>query len=120
MIERRVVLARAAQAWAAVIAVIAALTFHLVNTDARWIVGFLTAFGIVAAVAASVELRRGSDRLAGALLAASIVAPTYMAYPLAIPALVLGLALLVAPGAILAPAPRTVSAAGAAGAAEPR
>jgi hypothetical protein len=49
------------------------------------------------ALCAAVMLRRQHDRLAGLLLVASAATPTYFAYALNVPALVVGLALLASP-----------------------
>ena len=65
----------------------------------------------MAAVAAAGSLGRHHDRLAGALLLVSALTPTYFAAIVNVPALVLGLVLLVAPRTIL-PTPDDAAALG--------
>lgn len=87
--------------WAGVAAAVAFGSLGQVNDDARVLVGAASIFGPLAAVAASRLLARGSDRAAGALLLVSVLTPTYFAYVVNVPALVVGLALLIAPMAVL-------------------
>jgi|APDOM4702015118_1054815.scaffolds.fasta_scaffold16297_3 hypothetical protein len=101
--DRRRVLAFGALLWAFVGAAVALLSFNEVNPDARLVVGVLSVLGPLAAVGASRLLARGTDRQAGVLLLVSVVTPTYFAYVLNVPALLVGLVLLVAPRAILPP-----------------
>ena len=51
----------------------------------------------LAAVLASIALARGRNRTAGLMLLLSVGTPTYFAYVLNVPALLVGLALLLAP-----------------------
>lgn len=87
--------------WAAVGAVIAWSALGTVNADARWIVAAASVLGPAAAVAAAGSLGRRHDRLAGTLLLVSVLTPTYFAAVVNLPALVVGLVLLVAPRSIL-------------------
>ena len=102
--DQRCPLASSALLWAFVGAGVALLSFNDVNPDARLIVGVLSVLGPLAAVGASRLLARAADRQAGVLLLVSVVTPTYFAYVLNVPALLVGLVLLVAPRAILPPA----------------
>lgn len=100
--------------WAAVGAAIAWSALGTVNADARWIVATASALGPLAAVAAAASLGRHRDRLAGALLLGSVLTPTYFAAIVNVPALVLGLVLLVAPRSILPSHEDTVGVGGSA------
>ena len=69
-----------------------------VNADARWLVGAASIVGPLLGAVAALVLGRRADRSAGALLLLSaLVTPTYFAYVLNIPALVVGGVLVVAP-----------------------
>ena len=87
--------------WAAVGAVIALGSLGQVNADARFLVGVASIAGPLCAVAASRLLAVGADRWAGGLLVLSVVTPTYFAFVVNLPALVVGLALLIAPRYVL-------------------
>jgi hypothetical protein len=87
--------------WAAVAFVVAIGSLDTVNPDSRLLVGAATIVGVLAAVAAARQLARGSDRSAGLLLLVSVLAPTYFAWILNVPALVVGLVLLAAPRAVV-------------------
>lgn len=87
--------------WAAVGAVIALGSLGQVNVDARYLVGLASIAGPLCAVAASRLLAAGADRWAGGLLVLSVLTPTYFAFVVNLPALVVGLALLVAPRRVL-------------------
>ena len=99
--DRRRVLQIGALAWAAIGALVALASLGNVNADARLLVGAFSVAGPLAAVGAAWLLGRGADRGAGALLLVSVLTPTYFAYILNLPALVIGLALVVAPHAML-------------------
>lgn len=101
--SRRRVLAGGALVWAGVGAAVALGSLGQVNADARLLVGAASVLGPAAAVTASRMLTRYADRVAGALLLVSVLTPTYFAYVLNVPALVVGVALLVAPRAVVAP-----------------
>jgi hypothetical protein len=85
-----------AMAWAALGALIAVASLASVNDDARLLVGGLTIGGPLAAAVASYALAGHRDRVAGVLLLVSVATPTYFFWIVNLPALVLGLALLVA------------------------
>lgn len=87
--------------WAAIGAAVALSQVGAANPDARWLVGAASVVFPAAAVLAALAVRRGALRVAGALLVVSVATPTYMAYPLNLPALVVGLALLMSPAAVL-------------------
>lgn len=87
--------------WAVAGAVIGLGSLPEVNEDALLIVGVASIVFPLCAALAAILLRRGSDRLAGLLLVASAATPTYFAYALNIPALVVGLMLIAAPTLLL-------------------
>ncbi len=87
--------------WAAVGASVAIPAVTTASNDARLLVGTASVLGPVAAIAASASLARRFDRLAGVLLLASVVTPTYFAWALNVPAFVVGLVLVAAPGIVL-------------------
>lgn len=99
--DRRRVLQLGAIVWAVIGASVALVSLGGVNADARLLVGVFSVVGPLAAVGAARLLARGADRAAGALLLVSVLTPTYFAYVLNLPALVVGLALVVAPRAVL-------------------
>ena len=83
-------------AWAALGAAVALAALPSVYADARVLVGLASVLGPLAAVGAAHLLARGRDRGAGGLLLASaLLTPTYFAYVLNVPALVVGAVLLV-------------------------
>jgi hypothetical protein len=98
--EKRRVVQVAILVWAAVGAAIALPALGSVNVDARVLVGVAAVLGPLAAVSALCMITRGADRPAGALLLVSVLTPTYFAYVFNVPALVLGLLLLAAPGVV--------------------
>jgi hypothetical protein len=87
--------------WAGVGAAVALGSRGEVNSDARLLVGAASVVGPLAAVGAAWLLTRGADRPAGVLLLVSVLTPTYFAWVLSVPALVVGLALLAAPRAVV-------------------
>lgn len=95
--SRRRVLVVGTLVWACVGAAVAFSALGSVNADARWLVGGASVVGPLAAGGASLLLTRHADRMAGLLLLVSVLTPTYFAYALNVPALVGGVALLVAP-----------------------
>lgn len=99
---RRAVLEVGALVWAGVGAAVALGSLGEVNSDARLLVGAASVVGPLAAVGAAWLLARGADRTAGVLLLVSVLTPTYFAWVLNVPALVVGLALLAAPRAVVA------------------
>lgn len=94
---RRRVLEVGALVWAGVAAAVALGSLDEVNPDTRLLVGAASVVGPLAAVGASRLLAHRSDRAAGVLLLVSVLTPTYFAWALNVPALVVGLALLAAP-----------------------
>jgi hypothetical protein len=92
--------------WAIIGSTIALASLPTVNEDARLLVGLASIVFPLCALAAGVALGRGHDRKAGMLLMVSAATPTYFAYPLNVPALVVGLAVLASPAAVLCRATR--------------
>jgi hypothetical protein len=99
--RRRVVVCTGSLAWAVIGATMALSAIPDVNADARVLVGLASFIFPACAVAAAVMLDRRRDRLAGLLLVLSVATPTYFAYPLNLAALIVGLALMAAPHAVL-------------------
>jgi hypothetical protein len=93
--------------WAVLGAAVALSALPEVNADARWFVGGASILGPAAAAGAAVVLRRGAFRWAGVLLLLSAATPTYMAYALNLPALVVAVGLIVAPGGFVRPSRAT-------------
>jgi hypothetical protein len=87
--------------WAGIAWGIALGNLGRVNADALLFVAVASVVLPAAAVGASLAFGRNRDRLGGALLVLSAGAPTYAAAALNVPALVVGLALLIAPRAVL-------------------
>lgn len=84
--------------WAVAGATAALLAWPDVNTDAQLLVGVASVLGPAAAFAAFRFAGQGRLRVAGGLLILSaVVTPTFMAWALNVPALLLGLFLVVAP-----------------------
>jgi hypothetical protein len=83
--------------WAVVGALVAFAGISDVNADARLLVGLASGLGPLAAVAASIAVGRRRDRWAGLLLITSVITPTYFAWVLNVPALLIGLILLISP-----------------------
>ena len=87
--------------WAVVALVIGLAMLGSYNTDARLLVIAAAMVAAGSAALASVSLAHRRDRIAGALLIVSVVAPTSFAWVLNVPALLVGVALLVAPSMLL-------------------
>ena len=87
--------------WAAVGATVALGSLASVNPDARAFVGIVSVLGPLSALLATTAFAHRQDRLGGLLLLVSAATPTYFAWILNVPALLLGLVLTVAPTAIL-------------------
>ena len=100
MITRQVIRVGAI-AWAAAGSAAALLSLGSVNQDAWVIVGIAGLLGPLAALLAATAVARRQDRLAGLLLLISVATPTYFAWVLNVPALLVGLGLVVAPTAII-------------------
>ncbi|MDQ3484206.1 MAG: hypothetical protein M3445_02140 [Actinomycetota bacterium] len=93
--------------WAFVGAAVALAALPTVNDDARFFVAVASVLFPLCAVGAAWSLWRGNDRGAGLLLLASSATPTYFAFVLNIPVIVIGVLLLIAPPLIVG---RTVAA----------
>lgn len=101
LVERRRIVEIGSLAWAIIGASVALAALSSVNDDAIVLVALACIVFPLCAVGAALALRHRRDRLAGMLLLASVATPTYFAYPLNLPAIVVGLALLAAPSATL-------------------
>ena len=99
--DRRRIVCIGSLVWAFVGATVAVTALPTVNDDVRVLVGLASVVFPMCAVGATVALGRRHDRLAGLLLVLSVATPTYFAYPLNLPALVVGLALLASPAVVL-------------------
>jgi hypothetical protein len=86
--------------WASAGFAIAIASLNAVNADARLIVVLATTLGPLAAIGSAVQLARRADRSAGMLLLASLITPTYFAWVVSVPALLVGLWLVLAPGGL--------------------
>jgi hypothetical protein len=86
--------------WAAIGAGVALGSLGSVNSDARVIVGIGSLLGPLSALLAAAALARHHDRTGGVLLVLSAATPTYFAWILNVPALLVGLGLLIAPSVI--------------------
>lgn len=100
MVGRRT-LEIASLVWAALGFAVGLTAFSSVNPDARWLFAGACLLGPLAATAAAFALRMSQDRWAGVLLMVSVVTPTVFAWPLNIPALVVGLGLVAAPTGVV-------------------
>ena len=96
MIERRL-LKRGSLVWAGVGLLVALAALGSVNRDARPLYLAATAVGVGSALVASRMVKRHEDRLAGLLLIVSVITPTTFAWIIALPALLVGIGLLIAP-----------------------
>lgn len=84
--------------WALVGLVVAVPSVATVNSDARLVVGIASVALPACAALSAVAVAKGRLRVAGTLLLLSAATPTYFAFALNVPALIVGIALLVAPG----------------------
>jgi hypothetical protein len=100
-VDRRRLMCVGSVIWAAVGAGVAVGSIPNANHDTRVLVGLASVVFPLCALGAAVLLQRQHDRLAGLLLLASAATPTCFAYPLNVPALVVGLALLASPAVTL-------------------
>jgi hypothetical protein len=96
VVDRRV-LQIGAIVWAVMGFVVAISAIGDVNSDARLLVIVASIAFPAAAVLAAFALNSHRERVAGLLLLISVATPTYFAYVVNLPALLVGLALLVAP-----------------------
>jgi hypothetical protein len=99
--DRRRIVCVGSLVWVVIGSVVAVTALPTVNDDARVLVGLASVVFPMCAVGATVALLRRHDRLAGLLLVLSVATPTYFAYPFNLPALVVGIALLASPSAVL-------------------
>jgi hypothetical protein len=88
--------------WATIGFGIGLMEFGSINADARLLFSAAWVGGPLAAVLASIAVANRRDRTAGGLVLVSVVTPTFFAWPLTIPALVIGLALTITPHAVIA------------------
>ena len=86
--------------WAAVGIAIGLRSIAAVNSDARVLVAAACVVGSAASLMASAALGKRRDRLAGTLLLVSVITPTFFAWVLNVPALLVGAALIVAPNSV--------------------
>jgi hypothetical protein len=100
MVERRVV-EIGAIVWAIVAFIVAAGSLAQVSPDALPVVGMASVVLPLSAVLAAVAAAHGRLRVAGALLVLSAATPTYFAWVLNVPAVVVGVLLLATPGMII-------------------
>src|SRR5437879_1405520 len=101
MVRRRAIAEIGSVIWAIVGWVVALPAISHANPDARWLVGIASVFFPLCAVGGAMALRSGRDRLAGLLLLISVATPTYFAYVLNLPALFVGVTLLLVPSPIV-------------------
>ena len=92
--HRRMVIEFGAAIWGVVGAALALGGLSDVNSDVRWPAGIASIAFPLCAITGAVALRSGRDRLAGVLLLLSVATPTYFAYVLNLPALIVGAGLL--------------------------
>jgi hypothetical protein len=101
-VNRRRVLQAGTLVWFVAGSAVALGSLGNVNDDARPLVAAASVVGPLLAVWAAVRLSEHADRSAGALLVVSaVVTPTYFAYALNVPALVIGVLLVAAAGRVL-------------------
>ncbi len=101
--SRRQVLQAGTLVWAVAGAAVALGSLDNVNDDARLLVGIASIVGPLLSLGAAVQLGRHADRSAGVLLVLSaLLTPTYFAYAINLPVLVVG-AMLVFAGHWLLP-----------------
>ena len=96
MIERRV-LQMGSAAWAVIGFSVGLVAVRDAAGTGRFVLIAACIAGPGAALLASLSLASHRDRLAGVLLLASVITPTVFAWVLNVPALLIGLSLLIAP-----------------------
>ncbi len=99
MLDRQVV-RFGAIAWAATGLVVGFASVGSINADARPLVVAACLIGPAAAWMASLAIDRRHNRHAGWLLLVSVLTPTFFAWVLNVPALLVGLLLVLAPQAV--------------------
>ena len=100
MVERRAVQI-GVTVWALAGFALAAASVPALSADARVLVGLAAVIFPLCAVLAAFALARGQLRAAGVLLLLSVATPTYFAWPVNGLALLVGVALVLAPGLIV-------------------
>lgn len=101
-VTRRQVLQAGTLVWVVAGAAVALGSLGDVNDDARLLVGLASVVGPLLGAVAAVQLGRHADRSAGVLLLISaLLTPTYFAYVINTPALVVGVMLTLAAQRIL-------------------
>ncbi len=85
--------------WAMVAFLVATVSLATAGSGVPVLVGLATVVFPLCAVLASFALAHDRSRVAGALLVASAATPTYFAWIINVPALLVGVALLIAPRA---------------------
>ena len=101
MISRRA-LTVCAIVWSVLGFIVGLTALPSVNADAVVLFAVACAVGPAAALLAALALRNLRDRLAGLLLVISVVTPAVFAWPLNLAALLVGLAVVIAPSKVIA------------------
>ena len=83
--------------WAVVGLAVGLPSIGAVNADARVLVLAACAVGSASALMASAAIASRRERFAGALLVVSVITPTFFAWVLNVPALLVGVVLILAP-----------------------
>ena len=86
--------------WAVIGLAIGISSLGAVNRDARALVAAAAVLGSLAALLASFAVDRLRPRLAGVLLVFSVITPTFFAWILNVPALLVGILLVVMPSLV--------------------
>ena len=108
MLDKRAVQIGAVM-WATAGLLVAAVSLAAIETDALVLVGIASLVFPGCAAAAALAVARGHLRMAGVLLLLSVATPTYFAWVLNLPALVMGAALVVAPRRTVRSSPADLS-----------
>lgn len=95
-------------AWGVVAGAIALQALPNVNHEVRWLVGIMSVVLPACALGAAQAFRAGAPRIGAALLLLSSMTPTYFAWALNVPAILIGTALVVAPSLVYRGAPQAV------------
>ena len=101
MISRRT-LRVGAIVWAVLGFIVGLTALPSVNADAVIVFAAACAVGPASALGAALALRNFRDRLAGLMLVISVVTPAVFAWPLNLAALLIGLAIVIAPSRVIA------------------
>lgn len=95
-------------AWGVAAAAISLPALPEVNHQVRWLVGIMSVVLPACAVGAASAFRAGATRLGAAMLLLSAMTPTYFAWALNLPALVIGTMLVVVPSLVTRAVPQPV------------